>query len=56
MDFDNLYCARCGAEMKIALKNPSPYTGSLRVADLFCPFCGDRRLTSKEGGIWFDDI
>jgi DNA-directed RNA polymerase subunit RPC12/RpoP len=46
---ENLYCMRCGSEFDITLKKITGYSGPLHIPNLFCPFCGGRRLTKKRG-------
>jgi len=51
---DNLYCARCGSEFDLIVKRTTSYSGTLHIPNLFCPFCGGRRLTKKQG-LFFKD-
>jgi DNA-directed RNA polymerase subunit RPC12/RpoP len=46
---ENLYCARCGSEFDINIRRTTGYSGPLHLPNLFCPFCGTRRVTKKQG-------
>ncbi len=46
---DNLYCARCGAEFDIIVRRTTSYSAILHIPNLYCPFCGSRRLMKKHG-------
>ncbi|MFO7967821.1 MAG: hypothetical protein R6U44_09520 [Archaeoglobaceae archaeon] len=46
---DNLYCARCGSEFDLTIKRKTGYSGPLYLPNIFCPFCGTRRITKKQG-------
>ncbi len=46
---DNIYCARCGAEFDIVIRRTTSYSGPLHIPNLYCPFCGSRRLMKKRG-------
>jgi DNA-directed RNA polymerase subunit RPC12/RpoP len=46
---ENLYCARCGSEFDLVVKRTTSYSGTLHIPNLYCPFCGGRRLTKKQG-------
>jgi len=52
MEFKNLYCTRCGSEFEMKVKRTTAYSGTLHLPNLFCPFCGARRL-AKKGAIQF---
>ena len=43
-EMKKLFCARCGKRMKF---EPTGTMSAVFLADLFCPFCGDRRLMEE---------
>ncbi|RLI85150.1 MAG: hypothetical protein DRO98_07460 [Archaeoglobales archaeon] len=49
MKLENLYCARCGSEFDIIVKRTTGYSGPMHIPNLYCPFCGGRRLIKKQG-------
>ncbi len=53
IELKNLHCARCGSEFDIVVKRTTGYSGVLHIPNLYCPFCGSRRLMKKQG-LFFD--
>ncbi len=46
---EGIYCARCGSEFDLDVKRTTSYSAPLHIPNLYCPFCGSRRLMKKKG-------
>ncbi len=55
MKLEHLYCTRCGSEFDIVVRRTTGYSGPMHIPNLFCPFCGGRRLIKKQG-VFFHDL
>ena len=53
-ELKDLYCTRCGSEFDIKIIKTTGYSGPIHIPNLFCPFCGTRRLIKRKG-IFFGD-
>ena len=51
----DLYCARCGSEFDLIVVKSTGYSGPMHLPNLFCPFCGSRRIMKKKG-LFFGEI
>ncbi len=49
-----LYCARCGSEFDLKIIKTTGYSGPIHIPNLYCPFCGSRRLIKRKG-LFFGD-
>ncbi|WP_193363920.1 hypothetical protein [Geoglobus acetivorans] len=54
-ELNELYCSRCGSEFDIRIRKTTGYSGPLHIPNLFCPFCGSRRVV-KRRGIFFGEL
>ena len=46
---EGIYCARCGSEFDLDVKRTTSYSAPLHIPNLYCQFCGSRRLMKKKG-------
>ncbi|WP_457591397.1 hypothetical protein [Geoglobus sp.] len=50
-----LHCARCGSEFDLIVVRATGYSGPMHLPNLYCPFCGSRRITKKRG-LFFGEL